>query len=275
MISYQFKYHRAGTIGEAQTLFSSLQDAKFLAGGQTLIPVMKQRLANPSHLIDLSHIDELSFVTTKDGAIVIGAAVRHFEVETSPEVRQAIPALARLAGIIGDPAVRHLGTLGGSLANNDPAADYPAAVLGLGATITTTNNVVAAGKFFSGMFQTALEEGEIVKAVSFPVPLRAGYAKFPNPASRYAIVGVFVAQTHTDVRVAVTGAAPCVFRSAEMERALSTRFEPDSLSEVRVSPDGLNSDLHASAEYRAHLVTVMAKRAVAAALDGTSSPASE
>jgi carbon-monoxide dehydrogenase medium subunit len=275
VISYQFKYHRAGTIGEAQVLFSSLQDAKFLAGGQRLIPVMKWRLANPSHLIDLSRIGELSFVAAKNGAIVIGAAVRHFEVETSPEVRRAIPALARLAGIIGNPAVRHLGTLGGSLANNDPAADYPAAALGLGATITTTNNVVAADKFFSGMFQTALEDGEIIKAVSFPIPLRAGYAKFPNPASRYAIVGVFVAQTHAGVRVAGTGAAPCVFRSAEMERALLTRFEPESLSELKVSPDGLNSDLHASAEYRAHLVTVMAKRAVAAASDGTSSPASE
>ena len=275
MISYQFKYHRAGTIGEAQALFSSLPETKFLAGGQTLIPVMKQRLANPSHLIDLAHMDELSFVAAKDGAIVIGAAVRHFEVETSTEVRRAIPALAGLAGIIGDPAVRHLGTLGGSLANNDPAADYPAAALGLGATITTSNNVIAADKFFFGMFQTALEEGEIIKAVSFPIPLRAGYAKFPNPASRYAIVGVFVAQTHTGVRVAVTGAASCVFRSAEMERALSTRFEPESLAEVKVPPDGLNSDLHASAEYRAHLVTVMAKRAVTAALDGTPSSASE
>ncbi len=275
MIPYQFGYHRPGSIAQAQALFSSLHDARFLAGGQTLIPVMKQRLANPAYLIDLSRIEELSFVAAEDGTIVIGAAVRHFQVEDSPDIRRTIPALARLAGTIGDPAVRHLGTLGGSLANNDPAADYPAAVLGLGATIVTTNNVIAADKFFSGMFQTALEEGEIIKAISFPVPLRAGYAKFPNPASRYAIVGVFVAQTHTGVRVAVTGAAPCVFRAAEMERALSTRFEPDAISDVKFSSDGLNSDLHASAEYRAHLITVMAKRAVIAALDGQSSPTRE
>ncbi|HWE05754.1 MAG TPA: xanthine dehydrogenase family protein subunit M [Rhizomicrobium sp.] len=275
MIPYQFGYHRPGSIAQAQALFSRLQDARFLAGGQTLIPVMKQRLANPAHLIDLSRIGELSFVAAEHGAIAIGGGVRHFQVESSPEIRRAIPALAGLAGTIGDPAVRHLGTLGGSLANNDPAADYPAAVLGLGATIATTNNVISADKFFSGMFQTALEEGEIIKTVSFPIPLRAGYAKFPNPASRYAIVGVFVAQTHAGVRVAVTGAAPCVFRAAEMERALSARFEPHSLSDVKVSSNGLNSDLHASADYRAHLVTVMAKRAVAAALDGPSSPTRE
>jgi carbon-monoxide dehydrogenase medium subunit len=267
MIPYELQYHRPTTIAQAQALFSSSQDARFLAGGQTLIPVMKQRLANPSHLIDLSHLKELSSIGVNDDAVVIGSGVRHFQVEDSPEIRRAIPALARLAGMIGDPAVRHLGTLGGSLANNDPAADYPAAALGLGATIITTSGVVAADRFFLGMFQTALGEGEIIREVSFPVPLRAGYAKFPNPASRYAIVGVFVAQTHAGVRLAVTGAAPCVYRVAEMEQALSVRFEPDSLLLAKVSPDGLNSDLHASAEYRAHLVTVMAKRAVAAALE--------
>jgi len=172
---------------------------------------MKQRLANPAHLIDLSRLEELSLVAAEDGAIVIGAGVRHFQVEDSPDIRRTIQALARLAGTIGDPAVRHLGTLGGSLANNDPAADYPAAVLGLGATIVTTNNVIAADKFFSGMFQTALQEGEIIKTVSFPAPLRAGYAKFPNPASRYAIVGVFVAQTHAGCASPLPARRPVFF----------------------------------------------------------------
>jgi carbon-monoxide dehydrogenase medium subunit len=181
-------------------------------------------------------------------------------------VRKGIPALSHLAGLIGDPAVRHKGTLGGSIANNDPAADYPAAVVVLDAKVKTTRREIAADAFFTGLFETALEPGEIIVEVSFPVPSRAGYAKFPNPASRYAMVGVFVAQFGADVRVAVTGAAPCVFRSAEMEDALCNRFTPDALAQISVSSEGLNADLFGSAEYRAHLVTVMAGRAVAAAL---------
>jgi carbon-monoxide dehydrogenase medium subunit len=193
--------------------------------------------------------------------------MRHADVAASPDVRALIPALAHLASLIGDPAVRHKGTLGGSLANNDPAADYPAAVLALGATVKTTRRTMVADEFFTGMFQTALEDGELITQVAFPIPTRAGYAKFPNPASRYALVGVFVAVFDGAVRVAVTGAAPCVFRIPKMEHALARRFLPDALATVAIKPDGLNSDLFASAEYRAHLVTVMARRAVAAALE--------
>jgi len=266
MYTAPFRYLRAATLSDAEKLFADNADAKYLAGGHTLIPTMKQRLATPATLIDISRIASLAFIRRDASKLVIGAGTRHADVAASPEVKGAIPALAILARLIGDPAVRHKGTLGGSVANNDPAADYPAALSALGATVKTTRRTIAADEFFTGMFETALAEGEIITEVAFPVPRRAGYAKFPNPASRYALVGVFVAQFDGSVRVAVTGAAFCVFRVPEMERALVTSFMPESVAGIAIPSDGLNSDLFASAEYRAHLVTVMAKRAVAAAL---------
>ena len=265
MIPYSFTYHRPNSLAEAQALLSRSPDAKLLAGGQTLIAAMKLRLANPASLIDISNLDELSFIRREGNAMLIGAATTHADVANSPEVQRAITALAHLAELIGDPAVRHMGTLGGSIANNDPAADYPAAVLALGATIRTSQREIAGDDFFTGMFSTALNEGEIVTSVAFRIPDSAGYAKFRNPASRYAMVGVFVAKFGADVRVAVTGAAPCVFRSLEMEAALARNFAPEAVAGIAIPAEGLNSDLHASAQYRAHLVTVMAKRAVEAA----------
>jgi carbon-monoxide dehydrogenase medium subunit len=266
VIPYPFTYHRPKSLSEAQGLLAAQPDAKLLAGGQTLVAAMKLRLANPAALIDIGGLTELAFIRESDGGVVIGAGTKHADVAASEVVKGAIPALAYLAEEIGDPAVRHMGTLGGSLANNDPAADYPAAVLGLGATVTTTRRSIAADDFFSGMFSTALDESEIITEVVFPRPDRSGYAKFRNPASRYAMTGVFVAQMNGNVRVAVTGAAPCVFRVPEMEAALARNFELDAIASTAISPDGLNSDIHASAPYRAHLVTVMAKRAVKAAL---------
>ena len=266
MISYAFNYHRATSLAEAQALFANSQEAKFLAGGQTLIPAMKQRLSAPSDLIDIGGLKELSFIEERDGTVVTGATTRHNDVAASPLVWRTIPGLAELAEEIGDPAVRHMGTVGGSLATSDPAADYPAAVLGLGASIVTTRKIIPADDYFVGLFQTALDDGEIITEVAFPVPRHAGYAKFRNPASHYAIVGVFVADTRAGMRVAVTGAGPCAFRAPEMEEALARRFDPDSVAGISIPADDLNNDLHASAEYRAHLVTVMAKRAVTAAL---------
>ncbi|MDE3114886.1 MAG: xanthine dehydrogenase family protein subunit M [Pseudomonadota bacterium] len=266
MIPYPFEYTRARSLDEAAALIAAEPDAKILAGGQTLIPTMKQRLAAPPRLIDISRLSELSFIRRDGDALAIGATTRHAEVASSPEVARAIAALTVLAGEIGDPAVRHMGTIGGSLANNDPAADYPAAALGLGATLTTNKRSLAADEFFTGMFSTALEDGEILTEISFPLAEKAGYCKFPNPASRYATVGVFVAKTRTGARVAVTGAGSCVFRVPQMEAALSANFAPEAVAGIKVPADDLNSDLHASAEYRAHLVTVMAKRAVEAAL---------
>jgi carbon-monoxide dehydrogenase medium subunit len=268
MIPYPFEYRRANSVAEAQMLFAQSAEGKYLAGGQTLIPTMKLRLASPAQLIDIANITELSFVEVGPEAVVVGAGVKHAAVAGSAEISATIPALAELAEMIGDPAVRHMGTLGGSLANNDPAADYPAAALGLGATIRTHRRKIGADAFFTGMFSTALEEDEIITAVEFPIPARAAYMKFPNPASRYALAGVFVAQAKHGVRVAVTGAAPCVFRQREMEAALARDFRPEAIAAIKIAPDNLNSDIHASAEYRAHLVTVMAKRAVAAALRG-------
>jgi carbon-monoxide dehydrogenase medium subunit len=265
MITYPFKYKRAKSVAEAEALLKGSPDAKLLAGGQTLIAAMKMRLASPSDLIDISALRELSYIRVANDAVAIGAGTTHFEVATSTDVTRTIPALAYLASIIGDPAVRHKGTLGGSVANNDPAADYPAAVLGLGATIKTSRRSITSDEFFTGMFSTALQEGEIVTEVSFPVPQKASYKKFPNPASRYAMAGVFVARTKSGVRVAVTGAGPCVFRVPEMEAALTKSFSPDAISGIAIGADGLNSDIHGSAEYRAHLVGVMAKRAVAEA----------
>lgn len=266
MYTAPFSYKKAKSLTEAETLFQASADAKYLAGGQTLIPVMKQRLAAPADVIDLGGLKDLSFVRREGGQILIGAGTKHASVAEAADVKSAIPALAELAGTIGDPAVRSRGTLGGSIANNDPAADYPAAVLALNAHVKTNKRLIDGDVFFTGMFSTALEDGEIITQVSFPIPQAAGYVKFRNLASRFALTGVFVARFPTGVRVAVTGAGPCVFRVPEMEAALSKTFTPDAVAKIAISPDGLNSDIHASAEYRAHLVTVMAKRAVAAAI---------
>jgi carbon-monoxide dehydrogenase medium subunit len=266
MIPYAFQYKRAKSLDDAVAMLAASPDAKLLAGGQTLIAAMKMRLANPPELIDISGLEELSYIRRERDAVLIGAGTKHHDVATSADVKNAIPSLAHMAELIGDPAVRHMGTLGGSVANNDPAADYPAALIALGATVKTNKRSVAADEFFTGMFTTALEDGEIVTQVSFPIPERAGYAKFRNPASRYAMAGVFVAKSKSGVRVAVTGAGPCVFRATEMETALTKSFAPSSVANIIVPHDGLNSDIHGSAEYRAHLVTVMARRAVETAL---------
>ena len=259
---YRFEYLKPKSLAEAAKL-ASAEDAKILAGGQTLIPTMKQRLARPSSVIDIGDLAELRGIRLEGQNVIIGAGSRHNEVATSDIVKRAIPALSYLASHIGDPAVRHRGTMGGSIANNDPAADYPAALVALGAEVRTTKRSIDVESFFRGMFETALEPGEIVKEIAFPVPKRAAYEKFPNPASRYAMVGVFVAEAAKGIRVAVTGAGPGVFRSPDMEAALTRSFTPAAVAAVKVSPDGLNSDLHGSAEYRAHLVSVMASRAVA------------
>ncbi|MBW8617511.1 MAG: xanthine dehydrogenase family protein subunit M [Hyphomicrobiales bacterium] len=260
---YAFNYHAPKTVRQAASLLAKNADGKVLAGGQTLLPTMKQRLASPSALIDLGHAEGMSGIEQKGRNIVIGAMTRHVEVATSAIVKNAIPGLAALAEGIGDAAVRNRGTIGGSLANNDPAADYPSAALALNATIITNKRKISADEFFQGMFSTALEEGEIIVKVSFPIPSKAAYEKFPNPASRYALVGVFVAKKGSDVRVAVTGAGSNgVFRSKECEAALASRFNAKALDGVKVSASGLNADMHASADYRAHLIPVMAKRAV-------------
>ena len=263
---YAFNYSNAAGVTDAAAKLGANPEAKLLAGGQTLLAAMKLRLASPSELIDLSGIADLAGIKTEGGAIVIGAMTRHAEVARSAEVNKSVPALAKLAGGIGDRMVRNMGTLGGSLATNDPAADYPAAVLGLGATVHTNQRKISGDSFFTGMYGTALEASEIITSVSFPVPKRAGYVKFPNPASRYAMVGVFVSETAAGIRVAVTGAGPCVFRVPAMEKALAAKFAPESVANVSIAPDDLSSDMHGSAEYRAHLVTVIAKRAVADAL---------
>lgn len=262
---YEFNMRKPGSVDLAVSALKSAEDGKYLAGGMTLLPTLKQRLASPSDLVDLAEIAELKGISDDGGAVKIGAMATHAEVATSEVVRSSIPALAHLAGLIGDPQVRNRGTIGGSIANADPAADYPAAIVGLNATVHTNQRSIAADDFFTGMFETALNEDEIVTAVSFPKPDKAGYEKFPNPASRYAIVGVMVAQTGGHTRVAVTGAGPSVFRSSDAESALSSNFSADALSGLAVGSADLNSDIHASAEYRAHLVGVMARWAVAAA----------
>jgi carbon-monoxide dehydrogenase medium subunit len=263
---YDFSYHRPGSLADAAKALAASSDSKLLAGGMTLLPTLKQRLANPSDLIDLGAIAELKGIKVDgSGGVTIGAMTTHAEVAHSAEVKKAIPALAALAEGIGDPQVRNRGTIGGSISNNDPAADYQAALLGLDATVQTNKRKIKAEDFFKGMFETALDEGEIVTAVSFPKPEKAGYAKFPNPASRYAMVGVMVAKTGGGVRVAVTGAGPVVFRQKDMEKALAGNFSADALANVSTDSKGLNSDMHGSAAYRAHLVGVMARRAVAAA----------
>lgn len=261
-----FDYHKPNSVSEAVALMSNEKDSRPIAGGLSLLPTMKQRLAAPEVLIDLSGIVALKGIEAGAGAITVGAMTRHVDVANSPAVANSIPALAQLAGGIGDPAVRNRGTIGGSLANNDPAADYPAAALALGATIKTDRRSINADDFFQGMFTTALEQGELITSVEFPAPEKGAYEKFRNPASRYAIVGVYVAKTAGGVRVAVTGASQGgVYRHTAMEQALSANFSPDAIANIVTPSDGLNGDIHASAEYRAHLVGVMAKRAVARA----------
>ena len=262
---YNFNFHQPRSVDEALRALSAASNGTLMSGGMTLIPALKQRLANPSDVIELSQIADLNGISESGGAIVIGATTTHGEVAASQTVHGKIPTLASLAEGIGDPQVRARGTIGGSIANNDPAADYPAALVGLGATVKTNKREIAADNFFTDLFETALEEDEIVTAVSFPVPSQAGYAKFANPASRYAIVGVMASQGPGGTRVAVTGAGPCVFRIAQMERALEGNFTPAAIDGITVPADNLNSDIHASAEYRAHLIGVMAKRAVAGA----------
>jgi len=262
---YAFEYHRPQTLTAAVADLAKA-DAKALAGGMTLLPTMKQRLASPSALVDLKSVPELTGIAREGDHLLIGAMSRHADVARSSVVQAAIPALAKLAGGIGDPHVRNMGTIGGSLANNDPSADYPAAALALGATIVTNKRRIPAQDFFTGLFETALEAGELITQASFPIPQKAAYMKFANPASRYALVGVFVARTAGGVRVAVTGAGSNgVFRANALEAALSANFSPAALDGVSTPATGLNSDLHADADYRAHLIGVMAKRAVAAA----------
>jgi carbon-monoxide dehydrogenase medium subunit len=261
---YAFEYQRAKSVADAAAALAK-SGGKALAGGQSLVGAMKLRLANPGTVVDLGGIAELRGIKKEGDAITIGAMTTHAEVAASAVVRQAIPALAALAGDIGDRQVRNRGTLGGALGNNDPAADYPAAVLGLGATVHTNKRKIVADDFFKGMYETALGPDEIITAVSFPVPKKAAYMKFPQPASRFALVGVFVAQTAGGVRVAVTGAASHVHRATALEAALAKSFTADAAKAVKIPAANLNSDLHGSPEYRAHLVTVMAARAVAAA----------
>lgn len=263
---YEVNYHRASSASDAVKLAKGCDDPKFLSGGQTLIPAMKTRLAAPSDVIDLRHADDLKGIKVSGKKVAIGAGTTHAEVAGNAKLAKVCPAICHLAAHIGDPHVRHMGTIGGSVANNDPAADYPAAMLALDATIVTNKRSISAARFFKGLFETALKDGEIIKAVEFTAPAKAGYAKFPNPASRYAMTGVFVAKHKNGSRVAVTGAGDDgVFRAKAMEKALDGKFEAASLDGVSIKPDGLMSDIHASAEYRSNLVSVMAKRAVEAA----------
>ena len=259
---YSTKYIKPNSTSEALEAIKSMGEGKFLAGGMTLIPTLKQRLASPDGLVDISGCD-LDSISDEGDAIKIGAMTKHASVAESGLVNKAIPALAKLADGIGDRQVRIRGTLGGSVANNDPSACYPSAVLALKAIVHTNTRSIEADEFFTGMFETALEENEIIEAISFSKPTKANYVKFPNPASRYAMVGVFVAQFNDGVRVAVTGAGEGgVFRHAEMEAALSSNYIADALSALEISSEGLISDLHASPEYRANLIKEMTKRAV-------------
>jgi len=261
----QLQYHRPASLAEASKLLAASAEGRLLAGGQSLIASMKLGLLQPSALVDLSRVAELRGIRVDAGSVRIGAMTTHGEIAASADVRRAIPALADLAEGIGDRAVRAMGTIGGSLANSDPAACWPAAVLGLGATIQTDRRTIPADGFFEGLYETALAPGEIVAAVSFPIPAKAAYEKFRQPASRFAMVGVFVSQGASGVRVAVTGAGPCVFRVAALEAALAAKWVPASCQGVSVEARGLSNDLHASAEYRAHLIPVLAGRAVARA----------
>jgi aerobic carbon-monoxide dehydrogenase medium subunit len=261
-----FNYHRPATVAAAAALLKKSKDGSYMAGGHTLLPTVKQGLAAPTDIIDLTAIKGFSGITVTKTAVVIKAGTTHMEVATSAAVKKAIPALWEMAGKIGGVHVRHRGTIGGSIANSDPAADYPSACLGLGATIVTNKRKIAADSFFTGMFQTALKDGEIITEVSFPIPKKSSHQKFPNPASRYALVGVFMSQdAKGGVRVAVTGAGPKVFRVADMEAALTKSFKSSALAGISAKAKGLNADMHATAEYRAHLIGVLARRAVDAA----------
>jgi len=259
-----FDYHRPAKLAEAEKIIGKQKEGVLMSGGMTLIATMKQGLATPSDVVDLSGLDNTGIEVMKT-KVTIKAGTTHGEVASSRELKKAIPGLAALAGLIGDPHVRHQGTIGGSIANNDPAADYPAALVALDATVITNKRKIAADKFFKGLFETSLRRGEIVMAVEFVVPEKSGYAKFPNPASRYAIVGVFVANHGKSVRVGVTGAGPCVFRQKAMERALAKDFSAGAVAGIATDAGDLNEDMHASPEYRAHLVGVMAGRALKAA----------
>lgn len=261
---YDFEYQRPADVGQAVAAGGG--DARYLAGGQSLVQAMKLRLSQSEKLIDLGGASELAGIKLDGSQVVIGAMTRHAQVAASPEVQKAIPALAHLAGGIGDPMVRNMGTLGGSIANADPAACYPAGVLGLGATVITNQRTIPADGFFTGLYETALKPGELITAVRFPIPQRAGYVKFKQPASRFALVGVFVSQGAGGVRVAVTGCKSQVFRATALEQALTASFTPEAAQAVRMPADDINSDLHGSAEYRAAMISVMASRAVAAAL---------
>ena len=266
---YPFNYHKPADVSEAVSLFKSSDDPMYLSGGMTLIPTMKQRLAAPTDLIDLSGIAEMNGIDVSAGRVRVGAFTRHNEVADSAEIQQALPVLAHLAGLIGDNQVRNRGTVGGSVANSDPAADYPAAIVGLGATVCTNEREISGDEFFQDLFETALQPGEVITAIDFPIPNRAAYQKFPNPASRYAVVGVLVAEFQGQVRVGVTGAGPCAFRASGLEEVLNNKLDASSIDGVEVPDAGFNSDLHASAEYRAHLVKVMAKRAIEQLLEQT------
>ena len=260
-----FELHQPKDLASAVTLAGGGGDLRFLAGGQSILASMKLGLASPDAMIDLSLVPDLKTISVSGGVVKIGAMVKHADVAANADVMKAIPALADLAGGIGDRQGRNMGTIGGSLANSDPAACYPAAVLGLGATIHTNKRNIAADSFFLGLYETALDAGEIITAVSFPVPEKAAYVKFKNSASRFALVGVFVSEGSQGVRVAVTGAASCAFRATALEAALAASWTAAACNAVKMSSDNLNGDLHASAEYRAHLIPVIAGRAVAAA----------
>ena len=261
---YDFNYHRPDTLAEARSLFAAADDPAWLAGGMTLIPTLKQRLAAPSDLIDLAGIGELQGVTVEGSTVTVGAFTRHSTVAGDGEVRTHLPVLADLASLIGDTQVRNRGTLGGSVANSDPAADYPAAVVALDAVVVTTEREIPGAAFFEDLFTTALGEGELLTAIRFSVPRRAAYRKFPNPASRYAVAGVLVAEYEDGVRVGVTGAGPCAFRWHALETALADGLDASAADSADLDADRFNSDLHASAEYRANMVRVMARRAIAA-----------
>jgi carbon-monoxide dehydrogenase medium subunit len=261
---YQFNYHKPERLADAISIFQGADDPMYLSGGMTLIPTMKQRLAAPTDVIDLSAIEELTGLIVSNNVVSVGGFTRHNDVATSGEIKSVVPVLCELAGLIGDNQVRNRGTIGGSVANNDPAADYPAAVVGLGATVVTQDREISGDDFFKDLFETELNPGEIITRIDFSVPKRAAYSKFPNPASRYAIVGVLVAEFDDGVRVGVTGAGPCAFRATGIEEVLNSDLKPEAVDGVEVPDAGFNSDLHASAEYRAHLVKVMAKRATAA-----------
>jgi len=258
----EFSYHRPASMADAVRLLQDKESPKLLAGGMTLLPVLKNGLADPSDLIDLAGIPDLAGIQLGEADVTIGAMTRHATVANSPILKKSIPALSALAAQIGDPQVRNRGTIGGSIANSDPAADYPSAVVALGATIVTDRRRIHADQFFRGLFETALEVDEIITSVVFPFATRAAYLKFRHPASRFALVGIFVAEQEGKVRLAVTGAGPSVFRVSEMEEALYRHLDPGLLKDIHVSPDNLNDDFHGGREYRAHLVNVLARRAV-------------